>query len=118
MLKVKRIYDSPESSDGFRVLIDRVWPRGVSKQRAHLDLWMKETAPSNALCKWFAHDANRWTEFAARYGRELSDKRELVRQIQELEAEQGTMTLLYSALDEQHNQAVALRQFILGSHSS
>ena len=117
MLKVKRIYDSPESSDGFRVLIDRAWPRGVSKQRAHLDLWMKEIAPSNALCKWFAHDAKRWTEFTARYGRELSDKRELVRQIQELEAEQGTMTLLYSARDEQHNQAVALRQFIKGAHT-
>jgi uncharacterized protein YeaO (DUF488 family) len=118
MLKVKRIYDLPASSDGFRVLVDRLWPRGVSKQRAHLDLWMKEIAPSDALRKWFAHDPKRWTGFAAKYGQELSNKKELMRQIKELEAEHGTITLLYSARDEQHNQAIALRQFIKGAHFS
>ena len=118
MLKVKRIYDVPVKSDGFRVLVDRLWPHGVSKQRARLDLWMKEIAPSDALRKWFAHDPKRWTGFVARYGKELSNKKELMRQIKELEAEHGAITLLYSARDERHNQAVALRQFIKGAHSS
>jgi uncharacterized protein YeaO (DUF488 family) len=118
MLKVKRIYDHPLSSDGFRVLVDRLWPRGISKQRARLDLWMKQIAPSNALRKWFAHDPKRWTGFAARYGKELSKKKELMRQIKQLELEHGTITLLYSARDERHNQAVALRQFFKGVHHS
>ena len=118
MLKAKRIYDMLVNSKGFRVLVDRLWPRGISKQRAHLDLWMKEIAPSDALRKWFAHDPKRWRGFVARYGKELSNKKEPMRQIKELEAEHGTITLLYSARDERHNQAVALRQFIKGAHSS
>jgi uncharacterized protein YeaO (DUF488 family) len=117
MLKIKRMYDPPKESDGFRVLVDRLWPRGISKQRARLDLWMKEIAPSDALRKWFAHDPTRWAAFAARYGKELSGKTKLVRQIKELETEHGVVTLLYSARDEQHNQAVVLRQFIEGAHS-
>lgn len=112
MLKIKRIYDSPEKDDGFRVLVDRIWPRGISKERAHLDLWLKEIAPSDALRKWFAHDSKRWAEFTAKYHKELARKMDLVRQIKMLEAENGSVTLLYSAHDPLHNQAVALSQFL------
>jgi uncharacterized protein YeaO (DUF488 family) len=112
MLKIKRIYDSPEKDDGFRVLVDRIWPRGISKERAHLDLWLKEIAPSDSLRKWFAHDPKRWTEFAAKYHKELTGKNDLLRQLKTLEAENGSITLLYSAHDQLHNQAVALRRFL------
>jgi uncharacterized protein YeaO (DUF488 family) len=118
MLKVKRIYDPPEKADGFRILVDRLWPRGMSKQRAHLDLWMKEIAPSDQLRKWFSHDPKRRAGFMARYREELRDKKELMRQINELEQEHRTLTLLYASRDEQHNQAVALREILEGSHSS
>jgi uncharacterized protein YeaO (DUF488 family) len=118
MFKVKRIYEAPERGDGFRVLVDRVWPRGVSKERAHLDLWLKDIAPSDALRKWFGHDPKRWAEFAAKYRKELKGKKELVQQLRQLEAEHGTITLLYSAHDEEHNQAVALSAFLKGARSS
>ena len=118
MLKMKRIYEAPEKSDGFRVLVDRLWPRGVSKERAHLDLWLKDIAPSDALRKWFGHDPKRWAEFATKYRKELRRKKETVRQLKQLEAEHGTVTLLYSAHDEEHNQAVALREYLNGTGSS
>ncbi len=117
MLKIKRIYELPEKGDGFRVLVDRLWPRGVSKKRAHLDLWLKEIAPSDALRKWFAHDPKRWTGFVAKYRKELSGRKDLLRQIKKLEAEHGTVTLLYSAHDPLHNQAVALLQILKGTRS-
>jgi uncharacterized protein YeaO (DUF488 family) len=118
MLKVKRIYEAVEKGDGFRVLVDRLWPRGVSKERAHLDLWLKDVAPSDALRKWFGHDPKRWVEFAAKYRKELRGKKEMVHQLRQLEAEHGTITLLYSAHDEEHNQAVALSAFLKGARSS
>ena len=117
MLKIKRIYDLPEKGDGFRVLVDRLWPRGISKERAHLDLWLKEIAPSDALRKWFAHDPKRWTGFTAKYRKELSGRKDLVLQIKKLEAEHGSVTLLYSAHDQTHNQAVALLQILKGTRS-
>jgi len=117
MLKIKRIYDSAEKSDGVRVLVDRIWPRGISKERAHLDLWLKEIAPSNALRKWFGHDPKRWAGFAAKYRTELAGKTDLVRQIKALETENGKLTLLYSAHDQLHNQAVVLFQFLKGTRS-
>jgi uncharacterized protein YeaO (DUF488 family) len=117
MLKIKRIYDSYKTEDGFRILVDRLWPRGVSKERAHLDLWLKEIAPSNALRKWFAHDPKRWAGFGAKYRGELAKKKDLVRQIKKLEREKGDVTLLYSAHDTLHNQAVVLRQFLKGARS-
>jgi uncharacterized protein YeaO (DUF488 family) len=117
MLKIKRIYESPEKDDGFRVLVDRIWPRGISKERAHLDLWLKEIAPSDALRKWFAHDPKRWTGFRGKYRKELMRKKDLVRQIKTLEAENGSITLLYSAHDPLHNQAVALSRFLKGARS-
>jgi uncharacterized protein YeaO (DUF488 family) len=118
MVKVKRIYEAAEKADGFRVLVDRVWPRGVSKERAHMDLWLKDVAPSDALRKWFGHDPKRWAEFAAKYRKELRDKKEMVRQLRQFEAEHGTVTLLYSAHDQEHNQAVALQEFLNGSRGS
>jgi uncharacterized protein YeaO (DUF488 family) len=117
MLKIKRIYDSAEKSDGVRVLVDRLWPRGISKERAHLDLWLKEIGPSNALRKWFGHDPKRWAGFAAKYRKELAGKTDLVRQIKALETENGKLTLLYSAHDQLHNQAVVLFQFLKGGWS-
>jgi uncharacterized protein YeaO (DUF488 family) len=112
MLKIKRIYDEPEKDDGFRVLVDRLWPRGVSKEKAHLDLWLKEIAPSDALRKWFGHDPKRWSAFAAKYRKELGGRNDLVQQLKQLEADHGNVTLLYSAHDASHNQAVVLRQFL------
>jgi uncharacterized protein YeaO (DUF488 family) len=118
MLQIKRIYDEPGTGDGFRVLVDRIWPRGVSKERAHLDLWLKEIAPSDGLRKWFAHDPQRWTEFAAKYRKELTGRKDLVRQIRKLEADHGSVTLLYSARDPLRNQAVVLRRFLKGTRSA
>ena len=117
MLKIKRIYDLPEKGDGFRVLVDRLWPRGISKERAHLDLWLKEIAPTDALRKWFHHDPTRWTEFVAKYRKELAGRKNLVQQIKKLEADHGGVTLLYSAHDPACNQAVVLRQFLKGARS-
>lgn len=108
MFKLKRIYDSAEPSDGYRVLVDRIWPRGVSKQKAGIDLWMKEIAPSDQLRKWFAHDVKRWIEFQKRYRDELKAKAALTEQLRELEKTHHTVTLIYSARDDRHNQAVAL----------
>src|SRR5579862_5563862 len=105
MLKIRRIYDSPEKGDGVRVLVDRLWPRGISKERAHLDLWLKDVAPSDALRKWFGHDPKRWTEFIAKYRKELSGHKDLLGQIKKLEAEHGKVTLLFGARDESHNEA-------------
>jgi len=117
MVKIKRIYDAREPEDGFRILVDRLWPRGISKGRAHLDLWLKEIAPSDALRKWFAHDPKRWAGFRTKYRRELAKKADFVRQIKKLEREKGDITLLYSAHDTLHNQALALLQFLKGARS-
>jgi uncharacterized protein YeaO (DUF488 family) len=109
---VKRVYEPAAKSDGFRVLVDRLWPRGLSKETAHLDLWLRDIAPSTTLRKWFNHDPGRWSEFQRRYHAELKTKREPLRELT-TRAKKGAVTLLYSAKDEQHNQAVALRNFLL-----
>lgn len=112
MFKVKRIYDAATPEDGYRVLVDRIWPRGMSKQKAHVDLWMKEIGPSDRLRKWFGHDPKRWDEFQKRYRGELKKNSELVDELRRFEKEHRTVTLVYSARDDQHNQAVALREFM------
>ena len=112
MLKLKRIYDGAEPSDGYRILVDRIWPRGMSKQKAGVDLWLKEIAPSDALRKWFAHDPERWMEFQRRYRGELRKQKALTDGVKELEKKHRTVTLIYSARDERHNQAVALRAYL------
>lgn len=109
---IKRAYDPPSPRDGTRVLVDRLWPRGVKKADAGIAQWMKEIAPSNELRKWFGHDPQRWDEFRRRYKAELAKKREAVGELREL-ARQGPLTLVYSARDEAHNQAVVLREMLL-----
>jgi uncharacterized protein YeaO (DUF488 family) len=110
-LRIKRVYESVAKSDGTRVLVDRVWPRGMTKADAALDLWLKEIAPSTELRKWFGHDPARWAEFRTRYREELDRNGEAVAQVRDLIAK-GPVTLLYSAHDAEHNQAVALREYL------
>ena len=113
MFQIKRIYLPAQASDGYRVLVDRLWPRGVSRQKARLDL-LKEIGPSDALRKRLGHEPERWPEFERRYRKELRAKPELVRQIRQLQKEHGKVTLLFSARDEERNQALALRDFLQG----
>ncbi len=113
-VRIKRIYDEAEASDGARVLVDRLWPRGVSKDAAAIDLWLKELAPSTELRKWFGHDPARWGEFQQRYTAEVHAHPELFEQLRDL-ARQGPVTLVYSARDEEHNDAVVLRGLLLGA---
>jgi uncharacterized protein YeaO (DUF488 family) len=110
-LDIKRVYEPVSRTDGARVLVDRVWPRGVSKKAAGLTLWLKDVAPSTALRKWFNHDPERWDEFRKRYGAELKDNPEAVNQLKDL-LKKGRVTLLYSAKDTDHNQAKALAQHL------
>jgi uncharacterized protein YeaO (DUF488 family) len=115
-VKLKRVYEPPAREDGTRILIDRLWPRGLSKEDAALDLWMKEIAPTTELRKWFAHDPARWEEFRHRYADEVQRNAELLKQLWTL-ARQGPITLVYSARDEAHNDAVVLRDVLLGHRS-
>jgi uncharacterized protein YeaO (DUF488 family) len=108
---VKRVYEPVAKSDGFRVLVDRLWPRGLTKQDARIDLWLRDIGPSTALRQWFNHDPARWTEFQRRYHVELTTKKELLRKLK-AHVNKGTVTLLYSAKNERHNQAVALQSFL------
>ena len=108
---MKRVYDDVSPDDGYRVLVDRVWPRGVSKQAAALDAWMKDIAPSSELRKWFAHQAERWPEFKRRYFRELQDQEEPVRALRR-KARGHRVTLVYGARDMEHNNAVALAEYL------
>jgi uncharacterized protein YeaO (DUF488 family) len=111
MIKTKRIYNSPEKNDGFRILVDRLWPRGFRKDEAKVDLWLKGIGPSNELREWFGHDPLRWPEFKKRYREELKDSKELTDQIR-IKAKEGDVTLLYAARDENHNNAVALKEYL------
>ena len=107
MLRIQRVYEPPARSDGQRILVDRLWPRGLSKKGAAIDEWMKEIAPSTELRQWFAHDPAKWAEFQRRYKQELRAHPELVRDIAK-RASHGTLTLVYGARDETHNDAVVL----------
>ncbi|TPN01828.1 DUF488 domain-containing protein [Mesorhizobium sp. B2-1-3A] len=113
-IAVKRIYEAPDKADGQRVLVDRIWPRGVSKEHAALALWLKEIAPSDELRKWFGHEPARWAEFRERYRVELDGNDEAVAQLRGLLGE-GKVTLLYGAHDEAHNNAVALAGYLRGT---
>lgn len=108
-IRIKRVYEAPSGDDGFRVLVDRVWPRGMTKEKAAVDLWLKDVAPSTDLRKWFGHDPARWNEFRARYRAELEAQPALVEQLR-ARARNGPLTLVYSAHDEAHNQAVVLQE--------
>jgi uncharacterized protein YeaO (DUF488 family) len=112
MFKIKRAYQSYDNKDGFRVLVDRLWPRGVSKEKLQLDLWMKEIAPSTELRKWFGHDPERWNEFKKRYLDELNEKKELIEQLNTIEKIHNKVTLVYSAKDEKRNNAIVLMDLL------
>lgn len=112
MIKIKRIYEEPLEADGFRILIDRLWPRGVSKEKAKIDLWLKEIAPSDELRKWFSHDPEKWTDFKDKYKIELADKLESIKKIKEIKKKEKIVTLLYAAKDEEHNNAIVLKEFL------
>lgn len=111
-VRLKRPYEPPAASDGTRVLIDRLWPRGVRKDAAALDLWLKGIGPSTELRKWFGHEPSRWAEFRRRYADEIAQKPQLLAQLRDI-ARQGVLTMVYSAHDEQHNDALVLQELIL-----
>jgi len=111
MVRIKRIYDAPAANDGTRVLVDQLWPRGVSKEKAALGLWLKEVAPSTELREWFGHQPERFEEFRTRYTDELAHN-PAVKELQGLAQRNPTLTLLYGAKDPTMNQAVVLRQFL------
>jgi len=112
MLRLKRVYEAPQKEDGFRILVGRLWPRGLSKERAKIDLWLKEIAPSDALRKWFSHDPAKWDEFRKRYAKELKGREELLENVRRLEKEKKVVTLVFAAKDEEHNNAVALGEIL------
>lgn len=110
-VRLKRVYESAASADGYRVLVDRLWPRGITKDAARLNAWRKELAPSSQLRKWFHHDLTKWEDFKERYFQELDDHREEVEELAKL-AKERRVTLLFGAKDEQYNNAVALREYL------
>ena len=112
MIKIKRVYAEPDAEDGYRILIDRLWPRGISKDKAKIEMWMKEVAPSDELRKWFSHDPEKWNEFRGKYEAELKNKSEHIGKIRAMEKKEKVVTLLYATKDSEHNNAVALRDFI------
>ncbi len=117
MIKIKRIYNKPERGDGFRILVDRLWPRGLSKEKAKVDLWLKDVAPSDKLRTWFSHDPKKWDDFKNKYKNDLRDATELVNKVKQIEKEKKMVTLLYSAKDEEHNNAVVLKKRLHHNHS-
>ena len=117
MFKLKRAYDPAEKSDGFRVLVERLWPRGVTKQKAALDLWLKDVAPSPRLRTWFGHDPKKWDEFRKRYRKELKEHGDALDDLRR-KARRRTVTLVYGSKDQHHNAAVALKEVLVRPGSS
>ncbi len=114
MIKVKRIYEERDRADGYRVLVDRLWPRGVKKDSGAIDLWMKEIAPGTELRKWFHANPTQWQRFRQRYERELKSRGELLDKLRELEEKYGTITLLYSSRSTDHNHAMLIYEALSG----
>ena len=113
MIRLKRAYDAASKDDGLRVLVERLWPRGVSKRKAKIDLWLKDLAPSTALRKWYGHDPDRWPQFRKRYVAELKDKGDLLSLLKHV-AEQRTVTFVFAASDVERNSAVVLKDLLQG----
>ena len=111
-VQIKRVYEPPEAADGCRVLVDRLWPRGLTRDAAAIDRWMKDVAPSTELRQWFGHDPERWQEFRRRYARELQQHSTSIGELREL-VRHDTVTLVFGARDEEHNDAVVLREVLL-----
>ena len=110
-IRIKRAYEEPYPVDGTRILVDRLWPRGLTKEKAKVDLWLKDVAPSTELRKWFAHDPAKWAEFRSRYLEELKGNKEQLSLLRQ-EAAKGAVTLVYGAKDQQHNEAVILQRLL------
>ena len=110
-LKIKRVYEKPARDDGKRILVDRLWPRGLTKEKANVDLWLKEIAPTTELRKWFAHDPAKWKEFQKRYNLELEKNNEQVSILKDI-IKDGMVTLVYGAKDETHNEAIVLKEWL------
>ena len=110
-IKIKRAYEAPAEEDGTRILVDRLWPRGLTKAKAKIDLWLKDIAPSTDLRKWFAHDPARWTDFQARYKDELKQHSEPLALLKQ-QAAKGPITLIYGARDQEHNEAIVLQKLL------
>lgn len=111
MIRLKRAYEEPSRRDGLRILVERLWPRGVSKEQAAVDLWLKDLAPSTQLRKWFGHDPAKWDEFRERYWAELAEKGDLLPLLKHRTTE-GAVTFVFAARDQEHNSALALKQFL------
>lgn len=112
-IRLKRVYEEPAKNDGARVLVDGIWPRGITKNGLEMDAWRKDVAPSSELRKWFGHDAKKWTEFKKRYLSELKEKKHLAEELLQ-EQKHGTITLLYSAKDRSNNHALVLQEYLEG----
>jgi len=112
MIRIKRAYQSPAQKDGYRIMVDRVWPRGVSKQRLKMDVWLKDIAPSHDLRRWLSQNSQKWDEFKTKYREELHDKVEFLNQILDLEKEKETVTLVYTSGNTEHNSAVVLKEVL------
>ncbi len=112
MIKIKRIYEKYEKSDGYRMLVDRLWPRGVSKEKAKLDIWFKDIAPSTELRKWFDHDIKKWQEFKKKYRAEIVVHKEAFIELKKIVKKNKNITLLYAAKDEMHNEAVIIKDLL------
>ena len=117
-INVKRIYKAADPNDGFRILVDRVWPRGLTKEAARIELWLRDVAPSTPLRKWFGHDPALWGEFRKRYFSELDQNIGLVEEILTNATKKKSVTLLFGAKDEEHNNAVALKEYLLSRAQS
>jgi uncharacterized protein YeaO (DUF488 family) len=111
MIHLKRVYEEPSKKDGIRILVERLWPRGLTKERAAVDLWLQDVAPSSELRKWFGHDPARWEQFQERYRQELREDKDAV-QLLKQKVTEGTVTLVYAARDEEHNGALVLKKFL------
>ena len=110
-LKLKRVYEAPLKDDGTRILVDRLWPRGLTKEKAKVDLWLKEIAPSTELRKWFGHDPKKWGNFRERYQTELKHHTDQLKLLKS-KVKEGTVTLIYGARDQEHNEALVLKEFL------
>jgi uncharacterized protein YeaO (DUF488 family) len=111
-ISIKRIYDNPKGDNNFRILVDRLWPRGLSKEKVRMDLWQKDIAPSNSLRKWFGHDEKKWDEFKQKYFKELDKNKDTINTIIKITKEQNSITLLYGSKEERFNNAVALKEYL------
>ena len=112
MIKIKRVYEPFSDQDGFRILVDRLWPRGLSKESTKIDMWLKEVAPSDILRKRFSHDPKKWQEFKNKYKKELDEKKDTIAKLKTIEKEKKKITFLYAAKDIEHNNAVVLQEYM------